>query len=86
MTDFSRYRNISLDHDTYKKLEKLSKSVAPIPMSMSKTLLILINLLKKRGKIKWATITGVIILIAIRLKRNQGYEVQETTKYYEQLK
>ena len=53
MTDFSKYRNISLDHDTYKKLEKLSKSVAPIPMSMSKTLLILINLLKKRGKIKW---------------------------------
>ena len=52
MTDFSRYRNISVDHDTYKKLEKLSKSVAPIPMSMSKTLLILINLLKKRGKIK----------------------------------
>ena len=52
MTDFSKYRNISLDHDTYKKLEKLSKSVAPIPMSMSKTLLILINLLKKRGKIK----------------------------------
>ena len=52
MTDFTKYRNISLDNDTYRKLEKLNKSVAPIPMSMSKTLLMLINLLKKRGKIK----------------------------------
>tara|TARA_B100001123_G_C14697387_1_gene783840 strand:- start:101 stop:259 length:159 start_codon:yes stop_codon:yes gene_type:complete len=52
MTDFSKYKNMSVDIATYKKLEKLSKTVAPIPMSMNKTLLILINLLKKRGKIK----------------------------------
>ena len=81
MTDFSKYRNISLDHDTYKKLERLSKTVAPIPISMSKTLLVLINLLKKRGKIKWAIIIGVITQTVIPIKHNQGYEEQATIKY-----
>ena len=86
MTDFSKYRNISLDHDTYKKLERLSKTVAPIPISMSKTLLVLINLIKKRGKIKRATITGAITQIVIKFKRNQGYEELATIKYCELLR
>ena len=81
MTDFSKYKNMSVDIDTYKKLEKLSKTVAPIPMSMNKTLLILINLLKKRGKIKWVNITGVTIQIAIWLKLIPEYEELATIKY-----
>ena len=48
MTDFTKYRNISLDHDTYTKLERLSKKLAPYKLRMSKTLMKLIEKLKKK--------------------------------------
>ena len=38
MTDISRYRNVSLTHDTYNKLERLSKTLLPdAKLSISKT-------------------------------------------------
>ena len=38
MTDVTKYRNISLNHKTYSRLDKLSKSITPgIRLSISKT-------------------------------------------------
>jgi len=39
MTDISKYRNVSLTHDTYKTLIKLSKILLPdATLSISKTI------------------------------------------------
>jgi hypothetical protein len=40
MTDFKRYRNVSLSHKTYESLKKLSKGLLPgnTPLSISKTI------------------------------------------------
>ena len=39
MTDTSKYRNASLSHATYKKLETLSKLIDPdVTLSISKTI------------------------------------------------
>jgi len=38
MTDIMKYRNISLNHATYSKVEKLSRTITPgIKLSMAKT-------------------------------------------------
>ena len=39
MTDFSKYRNVSLSNETYEKLIVLSKSIIPnVKLSISKTI------------------------------------------------
>ena len=39
MTDTSKYRNVSLSHATYKKLETLSRNIVPdVTLSISKTI------------------------------------------------
>ena len=39
MTDFNKYRNVSLSHETYEKLIVLSKSIIPnVKLSISKTI------------------------------------------------
>jgi|TARA_R100001530_G_scaffold15324_2_gene13709 hypothetical protein len=45
MTDISKYRNVSLTHDTYNTLKKLSKVLLPggTPLSISKTVEALTN-------------------------------------------
>ena len=45
MTDISKYRNVSLTHDTYNTLKKLSKVLLPggPPLSISKTVEALTN-------------------------------------------
>jgi len=45
MTDISKYRNVSLTHDTYNTLKKLSKVLLPggTPLSISKTVETLTN-------------------------------------------
>ena len=45
MTDISKYRNVSLTHDTYNTLKKLSKVLLPggTPLSISKTIESLAN-------------------------------------------
>ena len=38
MTDYTKYRNVSLSHETYKKLVILSESIVPdVKLSISKT-------------------------------------------------
>ena len=38
MTDYTRYRNVSLSHETYQKLIILSESIVPdVKLSISKT-------------------------------------------------
>ena len=38
MTDFNKYRNVSLSHETYQKLVILSESIVPdVKLSISKT-------------------------------------------------
>ena len=38
MTDYSKYRNVSLSHETYQKLVILSESIVPdVKLSISKT-------------------------------------------------
>ena len=44
MTDITKYRNISLNHKTYSRLDRLSKSIFPgIQLSMSKTVEALVS-------------------------------------------
>ena len=44
MTDISKYRNVSLTHDTYNTLVKLSKTLLPdAKLSISKTVEALAN-------------------------------------------
>ena len=45
MTDINKYRNVSLTHDTYNTLKKLSKVLLPggTPLSISKTVETLTN-------------------------------------------
>ena len=55
MTDISKYRNVSLTHDTYKTLIKLSKILLPdASLSISKTIESLANERAKKlnGKFK----------------------------------
>ena len=56
MTDISKYRNVSLTHEAYKTLKKLSKVLLPggTPLSISKTIESLANekAQKYNGKIK----------------------------------
>ena len=55
MTDISKYRNVSLTHDTYNILVRLSKSLLPdAKLSISKTIEALTNEKAKKlnGKIK----------------------------------
>jgi len=57
MTDISKYRNVSLTHDTYKTLIKLSKILLPdATLSISKTIESLANERAKKlnGKFKKA--------------------------------
>ena len=57
MTDISKYRNVSLTHDTYKTLIKLSKILLPdASLSISKTIESLANERAKNlnGKFKKA--------------------------------
>ena len=38
MTDYSKYRNVSLSHETYRKLIILSETIVPdVKLSISKT-------------------------------------------------
>ena len=44
MTDTTKYRNVSLKHGTYSKLDRLSKSITPgIQISISKTIEALVS-------------------------------------------
>ena len=44
MTDILKYRNISLNHATYSKVEKLSRTITPgIKLSMAKTVEALVS-------------------------------------------
>ena len=44
MTDINKYRNISLSHTVYSKLDKLSKTIAPgIRLSKAKTVEALVS-------------------------------------------
>ncbi len=55
MTDITKYRNVSLTHDTYKKLIELSKVLLPdAKLSISKTIESIANekVKKLNGKIK----------------------------------
>jgi len=55
MTDTSKYRNVSLSHSTYKKLEVLSKNIDPdVTLSISKTIEKIANekVRKLNGQIK----------------------------------
>jgi len=57
MTDISKYRNVSLTHDTYKTLIALSKVLLPdATLSISKTIESLANERKKKlnGKFRKA--------------------------------
>ena len=55
MTDISKYRNVSLTHDTYSTLVRLSKTLLPgAKLSISKTVEALANEKDKKlnGKIR----------------------------------
>jgi hypothetical protein len=55
MTDINKYRNVSLTHDTYNTLVRLSKSLLPdAKLSISKTVEALANEKDKKlnGKIR----------------------------------
>ena len=55
MTDISKYKNVSLSKDTYTKIDKLRKMIAPNTIvSRSQTVNILVNekVEKLNGKIK----------------------------------
>ena len=44
MTDFTKYRNVSLNHGTYSKIDRLSKTITPgIQLSISKTIEALVS-------------------------------------------
>ena len=51
MTDITKYRNVSLTHDTYKKLIELSKVLLPdAKLSISKTIESIANEKVKIGR------------------------------------
>jgi len=55
MTDISKYKNVSLSKDTYRKIDKLRRVITPnTVMSRSQTINILVNekVQKLNGKIK----------------------------------
>ena len=57
MTDFSKYKNVSLALDTYSKVDKLRKVIVPNPtLSRAQTINILVNekISKMNGKISKA--------------------------------
>ena len=57
MTDFSKYKNVSLSKDTYTKLDKLRKVIVPnTTLSRAQTINILVNekISKMNGKISKA--------------------------------
>ena len=63
MTDMSKYKNVSLQKETYSILEKLSKVLLPDgKLSISKTIEVLANkeARKLNGKVKKAQIKKVI--------------------------
>ena len=44
MTDTTRYRNVSLKHDTYSKVQRLSRQLIPqTNLSVAKTIEVIIN-------------------------------------------
>ena len=44
MTDITKYRNVSLRHNTYSKLDRLSKTITPgIQLSIAKTIEALVS-------------------------------------------
>ena len=43
MTDFTKYRNVSLNHGTYSKIDRLSKNNNTIQLSISKTIEALVS-------------------------------------------
>ena len=44
MTDTARYRNVSLKHDTYSKVQRLSRQLIPqTNLSVAKTIEVIIN-------------------------------------------
>ena len=44
MTDTNRYRNVSLKHDTYSKIQRLSRQLIPqTNLSVAKTIEVIIN-------------------------------------------
>ena len=44
MTDTARYRNVSLKHDTYSKIQRLSRQLIPqTNLSVAKTIEVIIN-------------------------------------------
>ena len=48
MTDINKYRSVALSNDTFAKLERISKKVAPVKLSIAKT----IEVLVKKYKLK----------------------------------
>ena len=49
MTDINKYRSVALSNDTFAKLERISKKVAPVKLSIAKT----IEVLVKKYKLKF---------------------------------
>ena len=44
MTDTARYRNVSLKHDTYSKVQRLSRQLIPqVNLSIAKTIQIIVE-------------------------------------------
>ena len=59
MTDITKYRNVSLTHDTYKTLISLSKVLLPdAQLSISKTIESIAN--EKAKKTKWQSQKSII--------------------------
>ena len=59
MTDFSKYKNVSLALDTYSKVDKLRKVIVPnTTLSRAQTINILVN-----EKISWLPIAELAIYI-----------------------
>ena len=61
MTDTNRYRNVSLKHDTYSKIQRLSRQLIPqVNLSVAKTIEVIIN--KAYGLLKDKTIISTITI------------------------
>jgi hypothetical protein len=59
MTDITKYRNVSLTHETYKTLISLSKVLLPdAQLSISKTIESIAN--EKAKKVKWQNQKSII--------------------------
>ena len=51
MTDTNRYRNVALKHDTYSKIQRLSRQLIPqVNLSVAKTIEVIINKQLDNGK------------------------------------